>query len=80
MEHLPSEIYWHIVQFMRHPTADIISQAIENHETFLHTMAKHNHVTYDVISVDPDFMFAQHLHHEYVSQNMSDIYIRNIYD
>ena len=65
MENLPIELQWNIMKFVRHPTADLISQAIENHETYLHTMAKLNHVTYDVLSVDPDYVFAQNLHHEY---------------
>ena len=80
MENLPIELLWNIMKFMRHPTADLISQAIEEHETYLHIMAKHNHTTYDVISVDPDYVFAQYLHHEYISKNMSDIYIKNICD
>ena len=80
MENLPIELQWNIMKFMRHPTADLISQAIEEHEQFLHIMAKHNHITYDVISVDPDFVFHQYLHHEYICKNMSDIYITNIYN
>ena len=78
MENLPCELKWNIIKFMRHPAADLMSQAIEEHEHFLHILAKHNYVTYDVISVDPDYVFAQYLHHEYISKNMSDMYIRNI--
>lgn len=68
MENLPPEIQWNIMKYMRHPAADLITQAIVDHDKYLHKMAKMNHISYEVISEDPDFMFHQYLGYEFYSR------------
>ena len=65
MENLPPEIQCNIMKYMRHPAADLITQAIDDHDKYLHKMAKMNHVSYELISGDPDFMFHQYLTYEF---------------
>ena len=65
METLPPEIQMMIYRFTKHPAAELITQAIEDHDKYLHRMAKMNHRSYEVISEDPDFKFAQYLSYEF---------------
>ena len=61
MESLPLEIQWNMIKYMRHPAAELITPAIEDHEKYLHKMANMNHRSYEVTSEDPYFKFAQYL-------------------
>ena len=60
------------MKYMRHPAADLITQSFVEHDKYLHRMAKMNRMSYEVISKDPDFMFNQYLHYEYMCRTMID--------
>ena len=68
METLPPEIQMMIYRFTKHPAAELITQAIVDHDKYLHKMAKMNHITYEVISKDHDFIFHQYLTYEFYSR------------
>ena len=72
MATLPLELQWNIIKYMRHPAAELITQSIEDHNKYLHRMAKMNRMSYEVISKDPDFMFHQYLRYEFICRNMVD--------
>ena len=75
METLPLDLQWNIMKYMRHPAADLITQAIQDHNRYLNIMAKMNRMSYEVISKDPDFMFHQYLRYEFICRNMVDYMI-----
>ena len=72
METLPPELQMMIYRFTKHPAAELITQAIEDHDKYLHKMAKMNRMSYEVISKDPDFMFHPYLRYEFICRNMVD--------
>ena len=41
MENLPSEIQWHIIKFMRHPTAEIVMQSPRYKNRYYRSVNKH---------------------------------------
>ncbi len=67
------------MKYMRHPAADLKTQAIEDHDKYLHKMSKINHESYEVISKDPDFMFHQYLRCDFLCRNIVDFTNFKIY-